>query len=270
MTASSDSGPPSHVHVRSNPFRSPITTPRGSAGPHSIDAGIAVVSKEGFLVSKERVERLVRENGIRARHKRRYKAATDSKHGLPVAPNVLDRDFTPAAPNQVWTADLMYIWTDAGWLYLAVVLGLFNREVVCWSIKPRTTTDIAVDALTMAWFRRKPAPGLIRHSDRGSQQCVPGQAHRVRHDMLDEPQRKLLGQCADGELFQQAEERTSALHSLRHARRGTCRFVRLHRGPLQPESSSLHAWLPGSDPVSAALDRDSDSAKLGGLRLYPC
>ena len=111
----------------------------------------------------------MRENGIRARHKRRFKATTDSKHALPVAPNLLDRNFTPAAPNQVWTADITYLWTDEGWLYLAIVLDLFNREVVGWSIKPRMTADIVIDALTMAWFRRKPAPGVIHHSDRGSQ-----------------------------------------------------------------------------------------------------
>lgn len=123
----------------------------------------------GFPASKERVERLMRENGIRARHKRRYKATTDSKHALPVAPNLLERNFSPTAPNQAWSADLTYVWTDEGWLYLAVVLDLFNREVVGWSIKPRMTADIVIDALTMAWFRRKPAPGLMHHSDRGSQ-----------------------------------------------------------------------------------------------------
>jgi putative transposase len=123
----------------------------------------------GFPASKERVERLMRENGIRARHKRRYKATTDSKHALPVAPNLLERNFSPSAPNQAWSADLTYVWTDEGWLYLAVVLDLFNREVVGWSIKPRMTSDIVIDALTMAWFRRKPARGLMHHSDRGSQ-----------------------------------------------------------------------------------------------------
>jgi putative transposase len=123
----------------------------------------------GFSASKERVQRLMRENGIRARHKRRYKATTDSKHALPIAPNLLNRNFVPAAPNQAWSADLTYVWTDEGWLYLAIVLDLFNREVVGWSIKPRMTADIVIDALTMAWFRRKPAPGLMHHSDRGSQ-----------------------------------------------------------------------------------------------------
>jgi transposase InsO family protein len=123
----------------------------------------------GFPASKERVERLMQENDIRAKHKRRFKVTTDSKHNLPIAPNLLERNFMPAAPNQVWTSDITYLWTDEGWLYLAIVIDLFNREVVGWSLKPRMTADIATDALTMAWFRRKPAAGLIHHSDRGSQ-----------------------------------------------------------------------------------------------------
>ena len=123
----------------------------------------------GFTAGKERVERLMRENGIRARHKRRYKVTTDSKHGLPVAENLLDRRFTPTKPNQVWTSDITYLWTDEGWLYLAIVLDLFNREVIGWSIKPRMTADLATDALLMARFRRRPAPGVMHHSDRGSQ-----------------------------------------------------------------------------------------------------
>jgi len=123
----------------------------------------------GFTAAKERVERLMRENGIRARHKRRFKVTTDSKHSLPVADNLLDRDFMPTAPNQVWTSDMTYLWTDEGWLYLAIVLDLFNREVIGWSLKPRMTTDIVTDALMMAWFRRRPDAGVMHHSDRGSQ-----------------------------------------------------------------------------------------------------
>ncbi|WP_088508705.1 IS3 family transposase [Burkholderia ubonensis] len=127
------------------------------------------VRSRGFPASKARVERLMSTNGIRARHKRRYRVTTDSRHKLPVAPNVLNRNFTPAAPNQVFTSDITYIWTDEGWLYLAVTLDLFNREVVGWSVKPRMTTELVADALTMAWFRRRPAPGALHHSDRGSQ-----------------------------------------------------------------------------------------------------
>ena len=150
----------------------------------------------GFPASKPRVERLMREHGIRARHKRRYKATTDSKHRLPVAPNLLDRNFAPQAPNQSWSADITYIWTDEGWLYLAVVLDLFNREVVGWSIKPRMMADIVTDALTMAWFRRKPAPGLIHHSDRGSQYASHAfQSKLTGYGMLCSMSRK--GNCWD-------------------------------------------------------------------------
>ncbi|TDR04136.1 integrase-like protein [Paraburkholderia silvatlantica] len=95
-----------------------------------------------------------------------------------------------AEPNQVFTSNITYIWTDEGWLYLAVTLDLFNREVVGWSVKPRMTTELVTDALTMAWFRRRPAPGALHHSDRGSQYCqprLPAQTELVRHALLDEP-----------------------------------------------------------------------------------
>ena len=123
----------------------------------------------GYCVGKTRVENMMSENGIRARHKRKYRATTNSKHDLPVAPNLLDRQFRPDAPNKVWTADITFIPTGEGWLYLAVVLDLYDRSVVGWSMKDRMKTDLVQDALTMAWFKRKPAPGVMHHSDRGSQ-----------------------------------------------------------------------------------------------------
>jgi putative transposase len=125
--------------------------------------------ERGHRVSKSRVERVMRENGMRARHKRRWKATTDSKHALPVAPNLIARDFAPARPNQCWGADITYLWTDEGWLYLAVVLDFFNRGIVGWSCREQLSAELVIDALTMAWFRRRPAPGLIHHSDRGVQ-----------------------------------------------------------------------------------------------------
>ena len=125
----------------------------------------------GIPVSKGRVERLMRENGLRARHKRRFKATTDSKHTLPVAPNLLDRNFETAHPDQVWTADITYIATGEGWLYLAIVLDLYTRQIVGWAMRERMSKDLVIDALRMAWFRRRPPPGLMHHSDRGSQYC---------------------------------------------------------------------------------------------------
>ena len=135
----------------------------------------------GHRIGINRVERLMREAGIRARHKRRFKATTDSKHSMPIAENLLARNFTPPVPNKVWTGDITYIATGEGWLYLAIVLDLFNREVVGWSIKPRMTADIVTDALSMAWFRRKPEAGVVFHSDRGSQYA----SHAMRDKLVE-------------------------------------------------------------------------------------
>lgn len=127
----------------------------------------------GIRVGKERVRKLMQQHGIKARGKRRFKATTDSRHDLPVAPNLLNRQFDVAAPDQVWAGDITYIATDEGWLYLAVVIDLFSREVVGWSLGERMTRQLVMDALRMAWFRRRPAKeaGVIFHSDRGSQYC---------------------------------------------------------------------------------------------------
>ncbi|MFZ0393548.1 MAG: IS3 family transposase [Silvibacterium sp.] len=127
---------------------------------------------QGIRVGKLRVQRLMQKHGIQARGKRKFRVATtDSKHGLPIAPNVLDRKFTVAAPNQAWVGDLTYIATEEGWLFLAVVIDLFSRKVVGWSMRQDMQRDLVIDALEMAWFKRNPGKlaGLIFHSDRGSQ-----------------------------------------------------------------------------------------------------
>ena len=110
-------------------------------------------------------------HGIKARGKRKFVVTTDSKHDLPVAPNLLARNFNPKAPDLVWSGDITYIATDEGWLYLAAVLDLFSRQVVGWSMQPHMQAGPVTDALRMAWFRCHPEPGLIFHSDRGSQYC---------------------------------------------------------------------------------------------------
>ena len=125
----------------------------------------------GIRVGKARVQRLMHTHGIKARSKRKFVVTTDSKHDLPIADNLLARDFTPAEPDRVWSSDITYIATDEGWLYLAAVIDLFNRQEVGWSMQPHMQASLVTDALRMAWFRRHPAPGLIFHSDRGSQYC---------------------------------------------------------------------------------------------------
>ncbi len=125
----------------------------------------------GIRVGKERVRKLMQRHSIKARSKRKFVVTTDSKHDLPVAPNLLERNFTAERPNQVWTTDITYIATDEGWLYLVVMLDLYSRQVVGWSMKEHMQASLVVDALRMAYFRRRSEPGLIVHSDRGSQYC---------------------------------------------------------------------------------------------------
>ena len=125
----------------------------------------------GYRVGKERVRRLMKNNGIRARCKRKFVVTTDSKHHLPIAPDLVQRNFNPTAPNQVWTGDITYIATDEGWLYLAAVIDLFSRQVVGWSMQAHMQSSLVTDALKMAWWRRRPDAGAIFHSDRGSQYC---------------------------------------------------------------------------------------------------
>jgi transposase InsO family protein len=126
----------------------------------------------GIRVGKLRVQRLMQRNGIRARGKRRFRiSTTDSRHSLPIAPNLLNRNFTTTAPNQVWVGDVTYIATAEGWLFLAVVMDLFSRRIVGWSLREQITSEIVTEALRMAWLLRCPEreAELIFHSDRGSQ-----------------------------------------------------------------------------------------------------
>lgn len=128
----------------------------------------AALRGEGVRVGKKRVERLMREDGIKARQKRRFRHTTDSNHTHPIAPNVLDRQFTVTVPNKVWVTDVTYIATDEGWLYLAAILDLFSRRVVGWATSATNDRALALDALELALRARRPAAGLLHHSDRGS------------------------------------------------------------------------------------------------------
>lgn len=123
----------------------------------------------GYNVGRYKVRMLMRKMDLAVKLKRRYRVTTDSRHKLPVAANVLDRAFNPAQSNQVWSSDITYIWTAQGWLYLAVVIDLFSRRVIGWSIDERMTKPLVIRALMMAVNQRKPMRGLIHHSDRGSQ-----------------------------------------------------------------------------------------------------
>jgi len=168
----------------------------GSKGEYGWPRVWEELRANGVRVGKERVRRLMKQHGIKARGKRKFVVTTDSKHDLPIAPNLLDRNFRPDAPNSVWTSDITYIQTAEGWLYLAVVLDLYSRQVVGWSMQAHMQTSLVTDALRMAWFRRRPEPGLIFHSDRGSQYCSHAfQQTLVEYEMQSSMSRK--GNCWD-------------------------------------------------------------------------
>lgn len=130
--------------------------------------------EDGVSVGRHRVARLMRDNGIIALQKRRYKKTTDSDHGGLVAPNLLDQDFACDGPDQKWGVDISYVWTREGWLYLAIVLDLYSRRIVGWETSDRLKKDLAITALKRAIATRQPPRNLIHHSDRGSQYCSHG------------------------------------------------------------------------------------------------
>jgi len=156
----------------------------------------AELKAQGVRVGKKRVERLMRENGLEARRKRRFRRTTDSRHSHPIAPNLLARAFRTPAPNRAWVTDVTAIWTLEGWLYLAAMLDLFSRRVVGWATSANNDTALALDALRGALLRRRPPPGLVHHSDRGSPYASADyRAELARHRLRPSMSRK--GDCWD-------------------------------------------------------------------------
>ncbi len=160
----------------------------------------------GYTGSLNRIQTLMRGMGICAKAGKKFKVTTDSAHTLPIAPNLLGQDFScdtsPAstshakAPDQVWLSDITYLWTREGWLYVCAVLDLFSRKIVGWAMAEHMTRQLVLDALRMAATVRKPAPGLIFHSDRGSQYA----SHEVRAWLTEREMQQSMsgtGNCYD-------------------------------------------------------------------------
>ena len=168
-----------------------------SSGTYGSPRVHAALRHHGRHVGRSRIEHLMRRAGLRglAALPRRTRT-TDSRHGYPIAPNRLGRNFSTAAPNQVWLADLTYIPTGEGWLYLAAVLDLHTRKIVGWSMRETLHTEIATDALTMAIERQRPPPGLIHHSDRGIQYAAEAYRQCLVRSAIT-PSMSRRGDCLD-------------------------------------------------------------------------
>ncbi len=166
---------------------------RGSLGSRMMMKNLR---QEGFEIGRDKTRRLMKSLQLKVRQKRKYKGTTDSKHRLPVAENVLNREFSPSAPNQSWATDITFLWTQQGWIYLAVVIDLYSRRVVGWSIDRRMKKALVIRALMMAVNLRKPPAGLIHHSDRGSQYASHDYQKLLKqHGMICSMSRK--GNCWD-------------------------------------------------------------------------
>ena len=211
---------------------------------------------QGVMCSENRVARLMRKHDLRAKQSKRRKNTTQSDHDRPIAPNLLDQVFDAEGPNEKWLSDITYVWTEEGWLYLAAVLDLFSRRIVGWAMADNLETDLVLKALNMALITRKPASGLLHHSDRGSQYAsCDYQAMLAEHDIQVSMSR--TGNCYDnaplesffGTLkceriyFQQYATRAAARSDIfnRH-------LCRPHRGLLQSLATSLVSGL--SQPSS--------------------
>ena len=159
------------------------------------------VKAQGWPVGRHKARRLMRKHGLQARSKRKFRHTTDSRHNLPIADNLLDRQFMPKAKNQAWVSDITYIRTGSGWLYLAVVLDLYSRKVVGWAMAAHMPAALVCKALQMALNIRRPPPGLLVHSDRGSQYASA--EHRqllAEHQCIASMSRK--GNCWDNAVME--------------------------------------------------------------------
>lgn len=157
--------------------------------------------REDYPIGKKRVERLMQELDIQAVAKKKYRATTDSNHTRPVAFNYLNRNFTPEGLSRAWVADITYIWTLEGWLYLATIMDLFSRKIIGWSLRKRLTKELVITALDMAVKGRNFSPALLLHSDRGSQYVSElYQLHLLKHGIICSMSGK--GNCWDNAVME--------------------------------------------------------------------
>jgi transposase InsO family protein len=219
---------------------------RGSYGSRRI---LRKLQTEGYQLGRYKVRSLMRDLSLIPKRRRRYKVTTDSQHSYPVAANVLDRHFDVAEANQAWTCDITYVWTLKGWLYLAAVMDLFSRQIVGWAMDKRMKKDLTLNALKMAYWRRKPAEGLVHHSDRGSQYaCHEYQKHLRQCGMITSMSRK--GDCWDNAPIERF------FGSLKSERLELCRFSTRKQAEIEVldyityyNSVRLHSTLGYQSPM---------------------
>ena len=205
---------------------------------------------DGDNIGRYRARRLMREAGVCVKTKKCFKVTTDSRHSYPVASNILDRRFDVNVPNRAWVSDITYLWTGEGWMYLAVVLDLFSRRVVGWSLSGRMRVDLVKDALLMAIFRRRPGKGLLHHSDRGSQYaCHDYQSLLEKYSIIPSMSRK--GNCWDNAVVERffRSLKSERIDHYRYATREEMKRDVVHYIEMFYNSRRLHSYLDYQSPA---------------------
>ena len=206
--------------------------------------------QRGFKCNHKRIERLMRINGVRSKRKRKFKTTTHSKHKRPVADNLVLKDFTAPKPNRLWTSDITYIRTKEGWLYLAVFLDVCSRRIVGWSMGHRINDRLIIDAFKQALLQRGPLPGLIVHSDRGSQYC----SHSFK-ELLDtncyHQSMSSTGNCYDNAITESffATLKTELVYDTNYRTRNEARRSLFKYIEMIYNRKRIHSALGGLSPV---------------------
>jgi putative transposase len=214
------------------------------------------LKSQGCPAGRNQVAASLRRQGLRARAARKFKATTNSNHTLPVAPNLLNQDFTAQRCDEKWATDITYVGTEEGWLYLAVVLDLYSRKVIGWSMSERMTVRLTCDALRMAVFRRQQPRGVIVHSDRGSQYCA--QEYRA---LLVENELKCSmsarGNCYDNAAVESWNHslKVEAVHGERFATRAQAKKQLFEYIEVYYNRQRLHSTLGYLSPEQFELSR---------------
>ncbi len=210
---------------------------------------------KGLCCGKNRVARIMKVNGIRAKTMKKFKATTNSKHNLPVAENLLNQDFTAASPNAVWVSDITYVATLEGWLYLAVIIDLYSRQVVGWAMHTRLTADFVIRALYQAIGRRRPPAGCIFHSDRGVQYACKDFRKVLEHYKFRQSMSK-KGDCYDNAVAESFFHTLKVEHVYQHryATRAEARQSIFEYVEMIYNRQRKHSALGYRSPVSFELD----------------
>ncbi len=214
----------------------------------------ADLNESGFPVALNTVAASMARQGLVAKAGRKFKATTNSNHNLPVSPNLLEQDFTCTRINEKWAGDITYLWTDEGWLYLAVVLDLFSRKVIGWSMNKRMTKELAIDAMQMAIDQRTDFKGVIMHTDRGSQYCSNRFQELLKENHIRSSMSK-KGDCYDNACSESFFHtlKVEAVHGEQFPTRESMREVVFEYIETDYNRTRLHTSIGNTSPVNYEL-----------------